>query len=78
MQPLSAKHPDRERGRCQDLSITSCKITNGIVLQLSSGGELFIAAVMTGDGCFDGILDLIHDPATALISDPGDTAVIQI
>lgn len=25
MQPLSAKHPDREWGWCQDLSITSCK-----------------------------------------------------
>lgn len=55
MQPLSAKHPDREWGSCQDLLIISCKIRNGNVLQLLSGGELFITAVMTVDECFDGI-----------------------
>lgn len=48
------------------------------MLQLLSGGELFIAAVMTADECFDGILDLIHDPVTTLISDIKDTIVIQI
>lgn len=44
----------------------------------SSGGELFIPAVMTADECFDGILDLIHDPATTLTSDIKDTVVFQI
>lgn len=78
MHPLSAKHPDRELGLCQDLSITLWKITNGTVLQPLSGGELFITAVMAVDECFDGILDRMHDTTTALISDTTDTIVIQI
>lgn len=78
MQPLSAKHPDREWGSCQDLSITSCIIINGTVLQLSSGSWLFITALMTADECFDGILHLIYDPVTTLISDIRDSAVIRL
>lgn len=76
MQPLSAKHPDREWGWCQDLSITSCKIINGIVLQRLLGGELFITAVMMADECFDGILGLIHDLVATLVSDIKGTIVI--
>lgn len=68
-QLLSAKHSDREWGSCQDLSPPSCKTTNGTILQLVSGGKLFIAAVMTADECFDGILDLIHDSVTTFMSD---------
>lgn len=77
-QPLAAKRPYREWGSCQDLSITSCIITNGTVLQLLSGGELFITAVMTADECFDEILYLILDPVTTFISDIRDTIVVQI
>lgn len=53
MQPLSHKNPDREPGLCQDLSITSYKITNGIVLELLSGCQLFIRAVMTVNGLME-------------------------
>lgn len=56
---IISQTPCREWGSCQDLSLTSCKTTNGTVLQLLSGGELFITAVMTEDECFDGILDMI-------------------
>lgn len=78
MQPLSAKPPDTEWGWCQDLSITSCKITNGTVPQVLSAAGLFIGALTMADDCFDGISDLIHDPVTTLISDIKDTVVIQI
>lgn len=54
MQPLTAEHPDRGWGSCQDPSIMSCKITNCTVPQLLSGGKLFITAVMKADACFDG------------------------
>lgn len=77
-QSLSVKHPDREWGSCQDLLLTSCETTNGTILQLVSGGKLFITTVMMADECFDGILDLIHDSVTTLISDIEDIAVIQI
>lgn len=75
--PLSAKHSDREWGSCQDLLLTSCKTTNGTILQLLSGGKLFITAVMMGDECFDGILDLIHDSVTTFIFDRKGSALIQ-
>lgn len=72
MQPLSPKHSDGEWGSCQDLSIASCKTTNGTATAICCG-----VVYHCGNECFDGILDLIHGLVTTLIGGIKGTVVFQ-